>query len=253
MRALDGFGQRLRLGALRGLASLGRRRVFDPGQVLFSKGPGASQTALITSGLVKITAASPGGHETFLAIRGPGDLIGEDAAFRGPQGYAADGRQITVAALTAVTARVFPAEQLRRFLYDHPDAVFAVARSLGERLAEAETRICSAASDNADRRLARLLCDLERYGSPASTGETGTRLPVQFSHDELAAWIGSCRSTVDRALSRWRDRGLITTTYRTITIHDRQALGRIAGIRVPPRRPFPGNPVPAADAHQRAS
>jgi Crp-like helix-turn-helix domain len=67
-------------------------------------------------------------------------------------------------------------------------------------------------------------------------------LPVLLSHAGLAAWIGSCRHTVDRALRLWRDRRLISTTYRTIITHDRQALGRIAGIRVSPRRPLPRKP-----------
>ena len=34
--------------------------------------------------------------------------------------------------------------------------------------------------------------------------------------------IGSCRETVDHVLGRRRDRGLITTMYRTIVIHDCQ-------------------------------
>ena len=247
MRALDGFGRFPQLGALQGLASLGRRRDFSPGQVLFSQAAGASHAALIISGLVKITAVSrPGNHETFLAIRGPGELLGEDAAFRTnpSEGHSPHSRQILATALTPVSARMFPANQLQRFLSDHPAAVFSIARALSERLAEAETRIASAARDNADRRLARLLCDLGRYGEPGGNGtEAGIQLPVRLSHTELAAWTGTCRETVDRALRRWRDRRIISTRYRTIIIHDRHALGRIAGIRISPRRPLPGNPT----------
>lgn len=258
MRALDGLGQRPQLGALQGLASLGRRRAFRPGEVLLHQAAGASQSALIISGLAKATAVSAGGHETFLAIRGPGDLIGEDAAFRGAQRQQADGIQVIATALTQATVRLLPADQLWRYLHDNPAAAFAIARSLSDRLAEAEARLCSAARDNADRRLARLLCDLERYGEPVDAPGGGIRLPVQLSHSDLAAWIGSCRETVDRVLHRWRDRGLISTSYRTIVIHDRQALGRVAGIRVSPRRPLPGSPAPGAAApgaaaHQRAS
>jgi CRP/FNR family transcriptional regulator, cyclic AMP receptor protein len=253
MRALDGLGQRPQLGALQGLASLGRRRIFDPGQVLFSQTAGASQAALIASGLVKVAAVSPG-RETFLAIRGPQELLGEDTAFRAQQGHLADSRLVVATALTSVSAHVFPADQMRRFLFDNPAAAFVVARSLADRLADSESRLCSAASDSADRRLARLLCDLERYGEPAGDGTDGTtKLPVRLSHAELAAWIGSCRETVDRALRRWRDRGLITTAYRTIVINDRQALSRIAGIRVPPRRPLPEKPGSAARAREPGS
>lgn len=200
------------------------------------------------TGLVKTTVISPGGKETFLAIRGPGELLGEDAALRGTQGHVNDGRQVMATALTRVMVRVFPAGLLRSFLYENPGAVIAVARSLGDRLADAETRLCSAAGDDAGRRLARLLCDLYRYGKPSET-EIGILLPVELSHAELAAWIGSCRETVDRALRRWRERGLISTRYRTIVIHDIHALARIAGIRVLPRRPLPQDHVPARLEH----
>lgn len=256
MRALDSISRHPRLGAFQDMASLGRRRDFQAGRVLFSQGAGASYAALIVSGLVKVTAVSgPGSHETFLAIRGPGELLGEDAAFRQnpAQGSSRDGRLLVATALTALTARVFPAEQLRRYLYDHPAAAFALARTLGERLAEAESRIASAGRDNADRRLAQLLCDLERYGEPEHDGaEAGIQLPVRLSHAELAAWIGACRETVDRALRRWRDRKIISTSYRTIVIHDRKSLGRIAGIRITPRRPIPANPAAAATWPPRA-
>lgn len=53
--------------------------------------------------------------------------------------------------------------ELRRLLLGNPAAAFAITRSLNDRLAEAEARLCSAARDSADRRLARLPCDLERY------------------------------------------------------------------------------------------
>jgi hypothetical protein len=126
---------------------------------------------------------------------------------------------------------------LRRFLEGQPAAMFSVAQGLCERLADAEARIASAARDNADRRLARLLCDLERYGTPDwAQGREGMAVPVPFTHAELVSWVGVSRETVDRALRRWRARHIVSTSVRKIVIHDVEALARIAGIKVT-RRP----------------
>jgi CRP/FNR family cyclic AMP-dependent transcriptional regulator len=198
-----------------------------------AQGPAASHAALITRGLVKITADS----HTFLTIRSEGDLIGEEAAILGPQAGSGLSGLTVATALTSGTAQVFTAEQLRRFLEGQPAAMFSVAQGLCERLADAEARIASAARDNADRRLARLLCDLERYGTPDwAQGREGLAVPVPFTHAELASWVGVSRETVDRALRRWRARHIVSTSFRKIVIHDVEALARIAGIKVT-RRP----------------
>ena len=200
----------------------------------------------ITGGLVKVTrpgTAGPGAAARdkagiLLSIRGPGELVGEEAAIY-DEAFLVDTAgpgtgQLMVTGLTAGTARVFPVEQLRRFLLEHPAVLWSVTAGLCERLADAEARIASAARDNADCRLARLLCDLERYGVADYGGVTkpGTRIPFPLSQAELASWIGSCRETVDRILTRWRSRGIISTRYRTIVVHDLVTLARIAGIQV---------------------
>jgi CRP/FNR family transcriptional regulator, cyclic AMP receptor protein len=219
---------------------LGRSRWFSPGELVVSHGVPAQHAALITSGLVKVTL--PGGDApgakagTLLSIRGPGDLIGEETAILGvyptkPAIYS-EGR-FMVTAITKGHARVFPANELRRFLEERPAALWLVAAGLCERLAEAEERIASTARDNADCRLARLLCDLERYGAPDyAEARRGTQIPLNLSQTELASWIGSCRETVDRTLTRWRRRGIISTRYRTIIVHDLETLARIAGIEI---------------------
>ena len=84
--------------------------------------------------------------------------------------------------------------------------------------------------------VARHICDLGRYGEAAGEGP-GIEIPIKLSQAELASWIGTCRETVDCALRRWRDRGIIATRYRTVIINDRQALARIAGVRITSRRP----------------
>lgn len=222
-----------------GLLTIGRRKTFRAGEVLMVRGPASSQAALITRGLVKVTAETYEDDVTFLTIRGDGDLIGEEGAVleSSPQADAGRPYFTVVTALTQVTAQVFAVEQLRDLLQEHPAAMFSVARGLCERLADAEARIASAARDNADRRLARLLCDLGRYGIPdRAGGREGTAIPVRLTQAELASWIGASRETVDRVLRGWRARGIVVTSYRKIIVTDALALARVAGVDVS-RRP----------------
>lgn len=244
MRALDYERGTWRPGARElAAAELGRSRRIRPGQLVLTHGMPGQHSALITSGLVKVTlpstnpeTASSDRTGTLLSIRGPGELVGEEAAildeaFLTDAARYSTGRFI-VTALTPGSARVFPADQLRRFLAEHPAALWSIAAGLCERLADAEARIASAARDNADCRLARLLCDLERHGMPDYNWGPGTQIPLSLSQAELASWIGSCRETVDRTFARWRQRGIISTRYRTIIVHDLEALAHIAGIHV---------------------
>ena len=190
MRALDyqrgarrpGSGELV--GELVG-AGLGRARTFYEGEPVLTNGVPTRHAALIINGLLKVMlpSAEPDKAGILLSIRGPGDLVGEETAILGeasPDGYGHSAGGLVVTALTVVSVRVFPAEQLHRFLSDHPAFLWPVAAALCERLADAEARIASAARDNADSRLARLLCDLERHGVPDDGRVVGWR-PVPES------------------------------------------------------------------------
>jgi CRP/FNR family transcriptional regulator, cyclic AMP receptor protein len=219
------------------IGGLGPWRYKSAGEVVLTLGATTSHpplSALILNGLVKVSAVSgpPSAPDrVLLSIRGPGSLVGEEAAIvRQPTRETSDGRVTNVVAVNDVTAAVFPAGTLRSYLRDHPAALLAVTEDICQRLSEAEDRIASASRDNADRRLARLLCELEPYGSDVLDGpEPGTLLPIRLSQAELASWIGVCRETVDRVLRSWRDRGIVATRYCSIVVHDFRSLARIAG------------------------
>ena len=52
---------------------------------------------------------------------------------------------------------------------------------------------------------------------------------VILTQEELASLTGASRATVTRALSNWRQRGIIRTGQRDITITDLATLRKIAG------------------------
>jgi CRP-like cAMP-binding protein len=85
------------------------------------------------------------------------------------------------------------------------------------------------------QRLAGLLLGLaERLGGQA---EGVIEIALPLSQDELASLAGTSRATVARALNAWRQRGLIRTGQRRITLTDVPGLRRAAGPALAPRSP----------------
>jgi CRP/FNR family transcriptional regulator len=75
---------------------------------------------------------------------------------------------------------------------------------------------------NGAQRLAGLLLEL----ADQRDSEVRTAMLTQ---EELASLTGASRATVTRALSNWRQRGIIRTGQRDIIITDLAALRKIAG------------------------
>jgi CRP-like cAMP-binding protein len=200
------------------LAAAGRRRTYRRGDRLFLEGDRGDAVYLVASGRARVYTATREGREVTLCVRGPGELIGEMGALD-PGGL----RSATVVALDTLTCDVVRAEAFQAFLEQHPAAAIAVLRLVIARLRDADRRRTEFGSYDATRRLARVLADAGATASPP--GGAGLAL----SQQELAGLIGASRESVARGLGRLRERGLIVTGRRTITVRDAAALRRFAG------------------------
>ena len=159
-----------------------------------------------------------------LALRGPGDVIGELATDLG--GY----RTATVRALMQVEALTLGADRFDGFLEAHPSAVRVYRRVMAERQHELGQVLRTRMDSSGAQRLARLLLDLA--GRCGRITEDGVTLAVPLSQADLASWVGVSRATVTRALHAWRERKLVSTSQGRLTIIQPAVLRRIAGVRV---------------------
>ncbi len=102
---------------------------------------------------------------------------------------------------------------------------------------------CSVALEAADRRridvgvsdtvhrLARLLVEIaDQQGGP---GRDPMVIPLPLTQHELAGLISASRDSVVRSLTRLRDRGLVETGRRQITVRDLDGLRRLAEMPTP--------------------
>jgi CRP-like cAMP-binding protein len=153
---------------------------------------------------------SEDGKEVVLAIRGPGDLLGELSAIDG------EPRSATGVALEPVEALVIPAGDFKRFLEGNPRIALLIMTMLSRRLRDADRkRIEFAAHDSMGRVAARIVELSERFGDRI---EAGLRIDLPISQEELAGWTGCSRDSVVKALQAMRGLGWIETERRRITV-----------------------------------
>ena len=203
------------------LSALGRITVFRPGAVMCVEGEPATHVFVLVDGLVKILSVTRDGHEMVLALRGYGDTVGEMA------GEMAGYRTATVQAVGTVRALIVTYEKFSSFLDSHAGADRAYRRMVTRRWNYAESMLRTRSVTNGAQRLAILLLELaDRQGSRTNQE---VRLTTMLTQGEMASLTGTSRATVTRALSNWRQRGIIRTGQRDMTITDLGTLRKIAG------------------------
>lgn len=213
---LEGFGAALTQEELNDLLRLGVRRNFRRSSFLMTEGEASDHVIVLLGGRAKVSSYTAEGKEVVLAVRGPGDLLGELSAFDG------EPRLATVAAMEPIEALIVPSERFTHYLEDHPRVAILLLEMLTYRLRDAARKQVEFGAYDTPGRVARRLIELvERYGE----GEgPSVRISLSMTQDELAGWTGSSREAVSKALREFRDRGWVTTGRRSIIVLDVDAL-----------------------------
>lgn len=194
------------------------RRAYNRGHALFHEHGAPDRVVVLVSGFVKLSHVSEDGREVILAIRGPGDLIGEQSAIDGRP------RSATATALDEVTAVVLSREDFLALLAREPRVALVVLRMLSARLREADVGRTGLSLQDATGRVAARILELsERFGAEA---EAGVEIPLPISQEELAGWTGCSRDSVVKALQSMRSLGWIETGRRRITVMELDQLRR---------------------------
>jgi class 3 adenylate cyclase len=135
-------------------------RTFAAGATLMREGDQGDHVIVILSGRTKICVEESDG-ECILAVRGPGDLVGERAALQ------ISVRSASVIALETVQGLVARTRDFAAFITDHPRVLAIVERQAYDRHTEDSSGFGSNANSNApvDRAAAA-----DRLGHSLSTG-----------------------------------------------------------------------------------
>jgi CRP/FNR family cyclic AMP-dependent transcriptional regulator len=181
-------------------AGIGRKiKKFRNKERIFAQGDPARNVLYIHEGGVKLTVVNETGKEAVVAILGPNDFCGEGCLA---------GQTVCMATATAIASTsvllIRKSEMLRLL---HGESEFSdrfIAHMLSRNL-RVEEDLIDQLFNSSEKRLARTLLLLARYGSP---GQTQTVLP-NISQQTLAEMIGTTRSRVNYFMNKFRKMGFI--------------------------------------------
>jgi len=194
----------------------GNRRRYPRGTTLMNEGDRSERMVVIVAGLVKVSYYTDDGREVLLAVRGAGDLLGELAALDGEPFSA------TVTALDDVEALIMTVDDFRRVLSEEPEFGLSLFKSLSRKLRDADRkRVEFAAYDSVGRVASRLVELAETFGQDSLEG---IRIGLPLTQEELAGWTGCSREAVAKALQSLRNKELIETHRRGVTVKDLEGL-----------------------------
>jgi len=181
-------------------AGLGRKvDKFKRKETIFTQGDPARNVMYIQEGGVKLSVVNGAGREAVVAILGPGDFFGEGCLA---------GQSNCIASATAIaptTVLVIEKKEMIRVLHgEHGFSDRFIAYMLARNI-RVEEDLVDQLFNSSEKRLARTLLLLARYGAP---GDLQQVLP-KVSQEMLAEMIGTTRSRVNFFMNKFRKLGFI--------------------------------------------
>ena len=194
------------------LADRVRTKSFRRGEMIFRKDDPGTHLYMVLEGGVKIALPGEFGQEALVAIMRPGEFFGELALFdRSPRSASATALEDTRAALLA-------GDDFLAYLESHPASFRVVLETLARTIRRLSDRVEDLIFLDVPSRVAKYLLDLVR-----SSGD-GNELTL--TQDELAAFIGASRVSVNRVLGDLERRDIISIRRRRIAIKDADRLAK---------------------------
>jgi CRP/FNR family cyclic AMP-dependent transcriptional regulator len=179
---------------------------------VFSQGDQADAIYFIQTGKVKLSVVSGQGKEAVLAMAGPREFFGEGCLV---------GQAIRITtATTTESSTVFRVQKqaMLQALHAQSELSDKFTAALLTRNIKMEEDLCDQLFNHSEKRLARVLLKLSRFGQHADVPDA--KMP-RLTHETLAEMVGTTRSRITFFMNKFRNLGLIEYT-RTgeLTVRD---------------------------------
>ena len=172
----------------------------------------------VQEGGVKLSVLSSAGKEAVVAMLGPGDFLGEGCLAGQPV------RMGTAAAVMRTALLRISKRDMIRMLHEHPAFSDRFLAHMLTRNIRIEEDLVDQLFNSSEKRLARTLLLLARYGKE----DTTLRVLPKLSQETLAEMVGTTRSRVNFFMNKFRKLGLIeyngglkvNSSLLSIVLHD---------------------------------
>jgi CRP-like cAMP-binding protein len=188
----------------------GRVVDYRPDATIYSQGDPSDTILYIQQGSVKLSVVSQTGKEAVVGMLGPGEFFGEGALAGQPL------RLATATAMAVSRIRVVPKRQMIRLLHQQralSDRFIAHMLARNNRL---EEDLVDQLFNASEKRLARTLLLLARYGKP----DGPRRVLPRVSQEVLAEIVGTTRSRVNFFMNKFRTLGFIDYNGGGLKVHN---------------------------------
>jgi CRP-like cAMP-binding protein len=183
---------------LKGIAAPMQARTYSAGAAVYRQGAEAASVFFLLDGNVKLAVLSPSGKEAVVAMLGPGHFIGEGCLAGQPK------RMSSATALVPSRLLRIGRKVMQDLLHQHPTFADHFLRHMLDRNIRIEEDLVDHLFNSSEKRLARTLLLLARYGK-----EDTTRVLPKLSQETLAEMIGTTRSRVNFFMNKFRRMGLL--------------------------------------------
>jgi CRP/FNR family transcriptional regulator, cyclic AMP receptor protein len=176
---------------------------------IFAQGDPSDTVLYVNHGSVKLAVVSRSGKEAVVGVVGPGDFFGEGALAGQPV------RLATATTMMPSRILVIPKRSMVRLLHQQhalSDRFIAYMLARNSRL---EEDLVDQLFNNSEKRLARTLLQLARFGRP----DGPRRVLPKISQEVLAEMVGTTRARVNVFMNKFRRLGFIEYNG-SITVHD---------------------------------
>jgi CRP/FNR family transcriptional regulator, cyclic AMP receptor protein len=191
---------------------------FAAGAVVFAQGAHATSVFYVQEGGVKLSVISSGGKEAVVAMLGPGDFVGEGCLA---------GQPLRIGTATAVMKTALlriPKRDMVRMLHENSEFSDRFIAHMLTRNIRIEEDLVDQLFNSSEKRLARTLLLLARYGKE----DTTPRVLPRLTQETLAEMVGTTRSRVNFFMNKFRKLGLIeyngglkvNSSLLSIVLHD---------------------------------
>lgn len=175
------------------------RRRFKTGATVFAQGDPATTVMCVDQGDVRLSVLSRTGKEAVVAVLSSGHFFGEGCLVGQPL------RMATATAMTPCTIVAVEKPEMVRQLHTRPAFADRFLRHMLTRNIRIEEDLIDQLFNSSEKRLARTLLLLARYGEPDASHRTLPRV----SQGTLAEMVGTTRSRVNFFMNKFRKLGFI--------------------------------------------
>jgi CRP/FNR family transcriptional regulator, cyclic AMP receptor protein len=176
-----------------------QRAEYGSGAVIFAQGDPASSVMHVETGVVRLSVVSHAGKEAVVAVLEGGQFFGEGC-------LAGQSHRIaTATAMAPSTILSVDKQEMVRQLHGQPAFADQFLTHMLTRNIRIEADLIDQLFNSSEKRLARTLLLLARYGEP----EASHRVLPRVSQEVLAEMVGTTRSRVNFFMNKFRKLGLI--------------------------------------------